>query len=173
MSLEESMSTLAESNNRLAAALDKYAGVIEGLASANGVAFAGGTPVASGNSDAGSDAGSEGATGTTKRKRRTAAEIAADAKAEADKLAGKTADGDGSNEPDPFGDDADPFGDAEPEKPALTADSIRALVLKVRDKDKALATGLLKKLGVDTLAKIEPAQYEKVVELAGKVGVTL
>lgn len=158
MSLEESMNTLAESNLKLAAAMSHYASVMQAVAAGNPTAV-----VAPSNPPAATDATPEKAKGKGGRKSNAEKEAEAAAKA---------AD---NGEADPFNDggEADPFADDEPATPALTAEVIRGLVLKVKEKNKDHAMGLLKKLGVSTLGQIKEEDYPKVVELAAKVGVTL
>jgi hypothetical protein len=171
MSLEESMKSLAESNHKLAesnlaradadtklaGAMSHYASVMQAVAAGNPSAVVAPQPT--------TDATAEKPKGKGGRKSNAEKEAEAAAKA-ADNNGGEDAFGDG--EPDPFADDK-----AEPETPALTAEVIRGLVLKVKEKNKDHALGLLKKLGVSTLGQIEEKDYPKVVELAAKVGVTL
>lgn len=154
MSLEVSMNTLAESNNALAQAMTRYAAVMESHLSANGS-----TPTIATKSD--ETAAPEKVAG----KRRSKAEIAADAKAEVATLALVDAP---KTEVDPFAEESE-----EMEETQLSADDIRALVLKVKAKSADLALGILKKIGVTTLAKIEEKDYPEVVRLAAKVGVEL
>ena len=142
MSLEDAML-------KLAASMDRYAGVLEGIANSNPTQIA----VATG----GAAADATPATSGRGRKKKDEAPAAAPAAEEA------------VEEADPFADEAE----EEEAAPELTAETIRALVMKVKDKDKNTALALLKKVGADTVAKIDPKQYPKVVELAAKVGVTL
>lgn len=151
MSIEESINKLADSQNNLASAMTHYATVMQNIASGNPSTIVAPTGAA--------DAGGADAGDTGKKPRGRAA--AAAKAAEAAKGA--------AAEPDPFGDDAG-AADAEPE---LTAEVIRKVVLAVKEKNKDHALGLLKKIGVSTLAQIEEKDYQKVVDLAAKVGVTL
>jgi hypothetical protein len=156
MSLEQSMQDLAASNTELAAAMRNYAAVMQSIAAKNPdhiVTAPQSTP---------DSAPPE----KTKSKRRTQAEIAADAKAETAALAAE-ADTEQAGEADPFADEA------EETTPALTAAVIRDLVLRVKAKNASHALQLLEKVGVKTLSAIPEAQYPKVVELAKKVGVEL
>lgn len=142
MSLEDAML-------KLAASMDRYAGVLENISNSNPTQIAvatGGTASA----DAGKPAGRKGKGGAA-----AAADTAADAGA--------------GSEPDPFAEEEE----AGNEEVELTAEVIRGLVMKVKDKNKDHALALLKKVGAETVSKIDPKMYPKVVELAGKVGVTL
>lgn len=145
MSLEESMKALAESNLKLAAAQEHYAGVIEKFGSLV-VASAG-----------------DGAATPTK----------ADA-APATSKGGKGKGGKGKTDPAPeaknddagFGDD-DGFGgeDGEPEVPEkLTADQVKAKLLEVRDAygDKAPALKIINDLGYSAIPDVKPADFKKV-----------
>ncbi len=120
-----------------------------------------------------------------KRKRRTKAEIEADKKA-AKKTASKKAAkddedddlGDDLGDDDDLGDEADDFGD-EPEDgdedegaDEVTADSIRDLLMRVKDEKGAdKARSILADVGVKTIAQIPEAKYAKVIQLAKKMGV--
>lgn len=157
MSLEQSMTTLAEANLVLAKAMTQYATVMQAHLSANGVAVPAAAAAATNDEPA-------AAADKPKGTRRTKAQIDADAAAEVAALAAKNA----ASEPDPFADEQE-----EVEEAALTADDIRKLVLKVKEKNPEHALGILKKIGVSTLAKIEEKDYPEVVRLAGKCGVTL
>lgn len=149
MSIEDTLSKLADSQNALASAMTNYANVMQAIAAGNPSSIV--APTGGDNTGTGSDAPAE---------KKPRGRAAANAKAAAAAAAA---------EPDPFGDDAG----GEEAEPELTADVIRKVVLKVKDKNKDHALALLKKIGVDTLSKIEEKDYPKVIELAGKVGVTL
>lgn len=144
MSLEDAM-------NNLATAMNRYAGVMENISKSNPTTLA----AATGGTTAATD------------KPKTAKEKKAEAEAAA---AAAAADAGGGSEPDPFAEEGEEGND---EKPELTAEVIRGLVMKVKEKNKDHALALLKKVGAETVSKIDPKQYEKVVELAAKVGVTL
>lgn len=151
MSIEESINKLADSQNALASAMTNYANVMQAIAAGNPSSIVAPTGGDNTGTGPGTDAPAE---------KKPRGRAAANAKAAAAAAAA---------EPDPFGDDAG----GEEAEPELTADVIRKVVLKVKDKNKDHALALLKKIGVDTLSKIEEKDYPKVIELAGKVGVTL
>ena len=147
MSLEESMKALAESNLKLAAAQEHYAGVIEKFGSLV-VASAG-----------------DGAAAATPAK----TDAAPAAKGGKGSKGGK-----GKTDPAPetknddagFGDD-DGFGgeDGEPEVPEkLTADQVKAKLLEVRDAygDKAPALKIINDLGYSAIPDVKPADFKKV-----------
>lgn len=159
MSLEQSMQDLAASNLELAAAMRNYAGVMQSIASSKPTELV--APTATDATDATPET-------PAMRKRRTKAEIEADAKAEADALRASQGADAGEEE-------ADPFADEEPAAPkAITKDDVRTLILAVKNtKGDDVAKKLLEKLGVKTLGTITEKDYPKVVELCGKVGVTL
>jgi hypothetical protein len=156
MSLEDSMSTLAASNLKLAESMNRYATVMENIAAGNPdrVIVAN---VASGEAPVST-------TDKPKGKRRTQAEIAADAKAEADALR----DANKSDEIDPFAED-------EPAAAAkeITLDDVRGLLMKLKDKDIDAAKAVLKAVGAETISKIDAKSFGKVVDLCKKEGVTL
>lgn len=114
-----------------------------------------------------------------KRKRRTKAEIEADKKA-AKKATSKEAakdeddlgdDDDLGDEADDFGDDDD-LGDENEGADEVTADSIRDLLMRVKDEKGAdKARSILADVGVKTIAQIPEAKYAKVIQLAKKMGV--
>lgn len=152
MSLEDSMKALAESNLKLAAAQERYAGVIEKFGSLV-VASAG-----------------EGAAAATPTK--------TDAAPATGKGKGKAATGKGKSEPAAdttkaddggFGDD-DGFGNEgaggdEPEVPEkLTSDQVKAKLLEVRDAygDKAPALKIINDLGYSAIPDVKPADFKKV-----------
>jgi hypothetical protein len=145
MSIEEKIDTLAGAMNNLAGAMTHYATVMQNIASGNPSAIV--APTGDATAAADTAAKTPG-----KRGPKPKAETAP-----------------APTEPDPFADD----GDAAGSEPELTADVIRKVVLAVKAKNKDHALGLLKKIGVDTLSKIEEKDYPKVIELAAKVGVTL
>lgn len=157
MSLEESMATLAASNIKLADAMTRYAGVMENISKGN--------PTSAVTATAG-DAAKPQTAAQKKAAEKAAAEAAS--AGGADPFAEPGADAGG--EADPFGADAP----AEETAPAITAADIKKLVLKVKEvKGADIAMKLLKSVGVDTLGKIAEKDYEKVVENAKKVGVSL
>jgi hypothetical protein len=160
MSIEDSMNRLAAAQEKLADAMTHYATVMQNIADGNPTSL-----VAPSTKSA--EPAASAAAPATKGKRRTKAEIEADAAKAA------TAEGDG--EADPFAtEEADPFADgAEEAEPVLTAEVIRGLVLRVKEKNTENAHKLLKALGVATLGAIQEKDYPRVVELAKKVGVTL
>ena len=148
MSLEESMKALAESNLKLAAAQEHYAGVIEKFGSlvvASPGAAAADTPTKT-------EAAGKPLTAAQKKKAEKEA---------ADKAA---AGGDGG-----FGDD-DGFGNEgaggdEPEVPEkLTSDQVKAKLLEVRDAygDKAPALKIINDLGYSAIPDVKPADFKKV-----------
>jgi hypothetical protein len=148
MSIEEKIGGLSDAMNNLATAMNRYAGVMESIANRDP------SSIVAPTGDAGDAAP---ATDTPKKGRGKGKAAEKDA-----------APADTTKEADPFGDD-----DGSEAESELTAETIRALVLAVKAKNKDHALGLLKKIGVDTLAKIPEKDYPKVVELAAKVGVTL
>lgn len=177
MSLEDSMLKLAASNeavaasnNNLAAAFNNYANVLTGIANGNPdhvIVHQVAAPAGDGQATTEATGG--------KRGRKSAADKAAEAAAASAASTNKSVD----DAVAAFGDaptaEVDPFGEepAETEK-ALTREDITKLVLKVKDtKGKDVAMKLLDKLGVKTVATIPDEQFRKVVELAGKVGVSL
>ena len=149
MSLEESMLKLAESNLKLAAAQEHYAGVIEKF---------GNLVVAS----AGAPAADPTATATSGK--------AEAAKGKAAK--GKAAKGKADPEPETkddasFGDDDGFGGDegGESEAPEdLTADQVKAKLLEVRDAygDKAPALKIINDLGYSAIPDVKKADFKKV-----------
>lgn len=141
--------SLEDAMNNLATAMNRYADTMDRISNSNPTQIA----VAAGGSTEAAPAADKGKPG--RKKKEDTAEAAPAAAAA---------------EPDPFADDA---GEEEEAAPELTAEVIRGLVMKVKDKNKDHALALLKKVGAETVSKIDPAQYPKVVELAAKVGVTL
>lgn len=68
--------------------------------------------------------------------------------------------------------DEDDFEEEAPSK--LSADDIRALLMKVKDEKGAdAARGILKELGVSAIAQIPEKDFDKTVKLAAKAGVKL
>lgn len=171
MSLETAMQAQTEALLKHADALNNYANVLNSIANANPnsiVVHNVAAPAGDGAAAASAPA-AEGA----KRGRKSAADKAAEAAAASSAGTGAAASDGGD---DFGGEEADPFGEssAAPATPALTRDSITKLVIRVKDeKGKDTAIKLLKHLGVDTVAKIEEKDFQKVVDLAGKVGITL
>lgn len=158
MSLESAMEKLAVAMTgyaeKMQAMLDQ--GVVL-IVDAKHPAVAGGTPAAPAE-----DAGTPEKT----RKRRTQAEMKADEKIEAAKAAA-------SAEPeavDPFADEVED----EEEQRVITAEDIRTLVMGVKEKKgQETALKVIKAVGAETLGKIAAKDYARVVELCGKLGVTL
>lgn len=153
MSLEDSMKALADSNIVLAKALTGYAEVVtantevlKSIHASGGVAFVGA-----------SEAVAAGAAATAGKGGRKAKETPAASTPAAD--------------PEP---ENDPFADDEPEAAKeLTADDIKALLLKVRDKggekkNEAAARKIMEAVGAASIGKIAPKDYAKVAELAEK-----
>jgi hypothetical protein len=166
MSLEDSMNNLAKAMDKYAEAItaalntDPKKFVIVNISQASGDAAGSAAAPAADAAPAGKGKGG-------RKPKETPAADAGAAAGEADPFADGAA---AADEADPFGDGAA----AEPETPKLTADTIRALVLKVKtEKGAEIAKKLLTHVGVDTLAKIPEKDYQKVVDLAAKVGVTL
>jgi hypothetical protein len=160
MSLEDSMSTLAASNLKLAESMNRYATVMENIAAGNPdrVVVANVTTEAR---TGGSVDGAEKPKGT----RRTKAQIDADAKAEADALRADTK----TEELDPFAEDEP----AATTKKEVTLDDIRGLLMAVKDKDRDAAIKILKAVGAETISKIDAKSFDKVIALAAKEGVTI
>jgi predicted component of type VI protein secretion system len=148
MSLEEALKDQAEASRELASAMRYYADTLRAVAAGNpGQVVA---PNNAADTAATEDKPAKGGRG------RKAAEPKEEPKAAA-------------SEPDPFGEEEEEAAG----EPELTADAIRGLVMKVKEKNKDHALALLKKIGAETISKIDPKDYQKVVELAAKVGVTL
>ena len=153
MSLEESMKSLAESNLKLAAAQERYAGVIEKFGSlvvaTNGEAATVATPAKT----------DKPPTAAEKKAAAAAAKKAAEAAAAAsDGFGGDDAGSDG------FGGD-DAGGEGEPEVPEkLTSDQVKAKLLEVRDAygDKAPALKIINDLGYSAIPDVKPADFKKV-----------
>lgn len=144
MSLEDSMKTLAESNLKLAAAMDSYAATIEKFGSMV-VAQPGDAPAAATEKAAPAEKAP-----ATKGKGRGKA---------ATKAEPETTGDDGAAEGDGFGDE----GAAEvPDK--LTADQVKAKLLEVRDAygDKAPALKIINDLGYNAIPDVKPADFQKV-----------
>lgn len=149
MTIEASLAALAESNLTLAAAMNNYAAVMTKYA---GITV---SNVASAPGDA-----APAAAEPTKGKRRTKAEIAAD------EAAAKAAAA------SPAAEDADPFAEDEPTK-EYTLEDVRAHVMALSKQDREAALGVLKKVGAETISKIEPKSFEKVIELCQDQGISL
>lgn len=140
MSLEDSMQTLAESNLKLAAAMDNYAATIEKFGSMV-VAQPGDAPAAA----------TEKAP-ATKGKGRGKAATKAEPETKGDDA--------GFGDDDGFGGEG---GEAEvPEK--LTGDQVKAKLLEVRDAygDKAPALKIINDFGYSAIPDVKPADYQKV-----------
>ena len=145
MSLEDSMKTLAESNLKLAAAMDNYAATIEKFGSMV-VAQPGDAPAAATEKAAPAEKAP-----ATKGKGRGKAATKAEPEAKAD-------DDDAG-----FGEDDGFDGEAEvPEK--LTGDQVKAKLLEVRDAygDKAPALKIINDLGYNAIPDVKAADYQKV-----------
>jgi hypothetical protein len=169
MSLEDSMNTLAK-------AMDKYADALTAALNADPKKFVivNMTNVPAADVAAATPAATEPAQAAAKPGRKSKAEKEAEAAAAAA----------AAGEADAFGEDAvaeaageeDPFGEAaaEPAAPKLDQEAIRGLVLKVKtEKGADIAKKLLEHVGVKTLGAIAEKDYQKVVDLAKKVGVSL
>ena len=153
MSLEDSMKALAESNLKLAAAQEHYAGVIEKFGSLV-VASAGDAAPAAAAASTKADA-APATTGKGKGK---------GGKGKAEPAAETKTDDAGFGDDDGFGgDDAGGEGEAEgPEK--LTGDQVKAKLLEVRDAygDKAPALKIINDLGYNAIPDVKAADYQKV-----------
>lgn len=150
MSLEESMKALAESNLKLAAAQEHYAGVIEKFGSLV-VASAGDSAPA-----AAASAKTDAAPATTGKGKGKGGKGKAEPAAET-----KTDDA-GFGDDDGFGGD-DAGGEAEvPDD--LTADQVKAKLLEVRDAygDKAPALKIINDLGYSAIPDVKKADFKKV-----------
>ena len=142
MSLEDSMQTLAESNLKLAAAMDNYAAAIEKFGSM-AVAQPGDAPAAATEKAAPAEKAP-----ATKGKGRGKAAAKAEPETKAD------------DDDDGFGGEG---GEAEvPEK--LTGDQVKAKLLEVRDAygDKAPALKIINDLGYNAIPDVKAADYQKV-----------
>ena len=140
MSLEDSMKTLAESNLKLAAAMDNYAATIEKFGS---------MVVAQPGVAAEPSPEPEPAEKPAPAAKKAAAKKA-EPEAKADDDAG-------------FGEDDGFDGEAEvPEK--LTGDQVKAKLLEVRDAygDKAPALKIINDLGYNAIPDVKAADYQKV-----------
>lgn len=144
MSLEESMKELAESNLQLAKAMTGYAAVMDKYAANYAGAIV---------TDEAADPDP-----TPTRKRRTKAEIAADKKAEKEAAAA-------ANEPDPFDDDEPGANEPHPE---LNLEDVRGVVMALVKRDRDAALAVLKKVGAETISKIDAKDFQKVVDLCAK-----
>lgn len=161
MSFEEALKLSAASQEKLAAAMDRYASVMERIADA-GIAFVGqpgslpeGAAV---NTPANTDkpAGNKRGPKPTKPAETKPAETA------------DTTDTGSDEGDDPWGDDV---GGAE--EVTYTAADIRELILKVRDKggekkNAEAAKAILTKLGVKSMSEIKEADYAKAADLCNK-----
>lgn len=155
MSLEQSMTTLAESNLKLAEAMNKYAAVMSSLAE-KGVTVLTGEVTA-----APAAAADAGETEGKKRGRPAKAEKPTEPKAEKPT----------EPESDPFADDDDGLGD---ETQTYTAEQIKNAIKAVKEKKgKDEALGILTAIGVATIGQITEAQYAKVADLCKKAGVSV
>lgn len=146
MSLEDSMKTLAESNLKLAEAMDNYAGIIEKFGSMV-VAQPGDAPAAATEKAAPAEKAP-----ATKGKGRGKAATKAEPETKADDA--------GFGDDDGFGGEG---GEAEvPEK--LTGDQVKAKLLEVRDAygDKAPALKIINDLGYNAIPDVKAADYQKV-----------
>lgn len=146
MSLEDSMKTLAESNLKLAAAMDSYAATIEKF----------GSMVVAQPGDAPAAATEKAAPAEKAPAKKAAAKKAAAKKAEPE----TQADDAGLGDDDGFGGEG---GEAEvPEK--LTGDQVKAKLLEVRDAygDKAPALKIINDLGYNAIPDVKAADYQKV-----------
>ena len=153
MSLEESMKALAESNLKLAAAQEHYAGVIEKFGSL--VVASPGAGTAATPAAAAETTGKPLTAAQKKKAEKEAAEKAA---------AGGGGDGFGGDG-DGFGDEGGEAGGDEPEVPEkLTGDQVKAKLLEVRDAygDKAPALKIINDLGYAAIPDVKPADYKKV-----------
>lgn len=153
MSIENTLQNLVDSQNNLAAAMNRYASVMESIAALGPSHII--TPPAT-NAAAATES-EPAATEKATRGRKPKAEKEAPAATQ--------------TEADPFaeGGEADPFGDDEPAAPKHTAESIKALLLQVKDKNKDHALAILKKIGVSSIGQIAEKDYAQVAELAAKV----
>lgn len=162
MSLEQSMIALAESNLKLAAAQEHYAGVIEKFGSL--VVASPGAGTAATPASAAETTGKPLTAAQKKKAEKEAAEKAAAEKAAA---GGDGFGGDG----DGFGDEGGEAGGDEPEVPEkLTGDQVKAKLLEVRDAygDKAPALKIINDLGYAAIPDVKPADYKKVWVAAEK-----
>lgn len=154
MSLEQSMLALAESNLKLAAAQERYAGVIEKFGSLVVAKAGDGEAAAAASTSAKTDA-APATTGKGKGK---------GGKGKTEPAAETKTDDAGFGDDDGFGgDDAGGEGEAEvPEK--LTADQVKAKLLEVRDAygDKAPALKIINDLGYSAIPDVKPADFKKV-----------
>lgn len=154
MSLEQSMLALAESNLKLAAAQEHYAGVIEKFGSLV-VANAGDGATAPAAATTGKATTGKAPTAAEKKAAAAAKKAAEEAAAASDGFGGDDAGGDGFG-----GDDA-----GEPEVPEkLTSDQVKAKLLEVRDAygDKAPALKIINDLGYSAIPDVKPADFKKV-----------
>lgn len=172
MSIEEALLKSAAAQEKLADAMNRYAGVMEQIAE-SGVAFVGGP------GSVPDGVATPAATKTDSAKEPTAAEkkAAAAAKKKADKEAADKAAADaaaaegGDGGEDPFADGGDdPFADGGEAEKNYTAAEVRELILKVRDKggEKKNAAGameILTKLGVKSMSEIKDADFNKAAKL--------
>lgn len=171
MSIEEALLKSAAAQEKLADAMNRYAGVMEQIAE-SGVAFVGGP------GSVPDGVATPAATKTDSAKEPTAAEkkaaAAAKKKAEkeaAEKAAAEAAGADAGD--DPFADGSegdDPFADGGEAEKNYTAAEVRELILKVRDKggEKKNAAGameILTKLGVKSMSEIKDADFNKAAKL--------
>lgn len=164
MSLEESMKAQADAMNNLANAMNRYATLMEKVAAAGGLSLpaptapSDPTPTPEPSAAATTPKATRGRKATTEKATTPAANAEVDAFEEG---------GDTGAEEDPFGEAAAPAAKA------ITAEDIRTVVLKVKEKNKDHALKLLAAVGVTTLSQIQEKDYQKVIDLAKKVGVSL
>jgi hypothetical protein len=169
------MKDLAESNRELASAMRNYAGVMQGIADKNPTHIVAAPQITNNAADAGPTP--EAAKEKGKGGRKSQADKDAAAKADTKAQAGAAADADpfaadtnGADEPDPFGSDEPAAAAA----PALTAEAIRGLIIRVKnEKGEAAAKKVLAHVGVATLSQIKEADYQKVVDFCARGGVKL
>lgn len=164
MSFEESLKTLADSNLRLAAAMDKYADTITKF----------GLKVEEANTGAAEEATDEETARLQYEDRKKNAMLSAGSAGEEKKPRGRPAKAKPEPTPEPeveeeddgFGDDDD---EVEEDKP-LTAEVIKNELKAVRDaagKDKALA--IIQKLGYKAIPEIKEKDYKAVHDACQKI----
>jgi len=169
MSLEQSM-------EKLAAAYEKYTAVIEKQIELTERMLEAGVTLIGPSSTSETPKSIIVVDDKPKRGRKSNAEKEAEAKAVKSKKVEE------EEEDDDFGDDekeeADDFGDDDDSDKAsaskYTADQIKDLLFKVKDKKGPdAARGIVKECGVNTIAQIPEKDYAKVVSAAKKLGVSL
>lgn len=170
MSIEQALIKSAEAQETLAAAMNRYAAVMEKVVE-TGVTFVGtpGTLPEGATSKTSDPAPTRELTAAEKKAAKKAADKAAAEKAAADAAAADDAGGEEEEEEeDPFATDDDT-----PAEKTYTTAEIRALILKVRDKggEKANPEGakkVLTALGVKSMSEIPEDKYAKAAELCQK-----